>query len=629
MGTLADLVQGFQGGYTGVQDARRRRKINKALDYELEGMEQKRNAGNSGIRRLYGEGSGMEAPNFQMPQTYGEKLVGKIKGFFGGSTGQQSTQAIDPNMQQAGHQSSGATTYGTEENRYVQPQRYKDGGAVRSMKRYADGGQVQLQPGVMVPSGQNQGAVMGRTALPMADGGSAKRYVDPETGVEFINGVPQGEVPTSGGGVRGALGDIGRNIGGNTRRRFSEWAPAGLDADQAVLDAEGAANKGAAVRGNMAEGARGLGQVGMGLLEDTSIAPIAKGIGGFLGYGTDKAKAAEAGPGKAIDPEAAAVTEAVGPPAPDTAAQPAGDPPNTRTPQAQAAAEPAGPPDEIIDFTQVRDVMPEDMPNHGVKDWEDERRYWAAQAIAMGNDPFEAMKAVDQRQMRGFSSYGQQAFQMLQAGDATGAARALYAAYQYFPNGANVRFGVQKGKNGQPVLLGMGVDESTGEPIKGGKPMVVTPESLSVQLENMTNPAAFRTWTKDWRTAEQEIREYNEVTKPAAQSAANYQRDMGQAALNRSEADLAAATSGSGGPSEANRLAVQRDFREALGMFSIAGHDQDKAAKYLTSIMGQLYDVNYKGGESNTIINDVWANSEDGTNIEALVTWLESLGIEQ
>ena len=38
MGTLADLVGGFQGGYSGVQDARRKRKINKAIDYDLGSM---------------------------------------------------------------------------------------------------------------------------------------------------------------------------------------------------------------------------------------------------------------------------------------------------------------------------------------------------------------------------------------------------------------------------------------------------------------------------------------------------------------------------------------------------------------------------------------------------------------
>lgn len=662
MGTLADLVGGIQSGYTGVQDARRRRKLNQAIDYELGTLEERRKGRKAGMERL---GYDMSA-DFTMPKTYGERLFGYIKSKFGG---QQDATAIDPGMQSAGLQESGARTYGTEENQYQQPQRYRDGGAVRNMKRYANGGRSIMPDrssgvpsqkttgryhvenpitgytdgGMALPVGPGQMAPqnMGATAIPtpsrmmqnpgapamvnMADGGLTDEermrrsygdeyYVTEEEAAENRRRRTEGDnyrigpvertkpgvqaIPTSGGGAREFAKDLGRSAAGY----FDDTVAGALGgqklidvADEQLAEAKGAREKGRAMRETGSAALTSAAETTGGLLKDVFVDnPITQGALGFLGYtGEDGAAAPEVNQDKK-----AAVTEAV---APRSAIQPGADVPNTQTPQAQNARQPAGPPDEIVDFTQVRDVMPEDMPNMAVKDWEDERRFWAAQAIALGNDPFEAMKAVDARQMRGFQQYGQQAFQMLQAGDATGAARALYAAYQYFPNGADVRFGVQTGANGQPVLIGMGTDEETGEPAKKGKPMVITPESLSVQIENLTNPSAFRTWTKDWRTAEQEIREYEEVKKPSAQAQARYQDRAGRAALIRAEGSAAAARTG-GGMKQTDLDRANSAFTDAVEM---EGFENPEQADFMMSLMADIYQRNAGRVQYPIVIADV------------------------
>lgn len=643
MGTLADLVGGFQAGYTGVQDARRKRKVNQAIDYELGVAEEGRRGRKAGMERL---GYGGMAADFTMPQTYGEKLAGKVRSFFGGGRNKTQT-AIDPDqaaapmaqapMQPAGLQESGATTYGTEENRYRGgdradggAMRYRDGGAVR---KFANGGRslppdrsAPPIPGVLEDTGTGSYAIPtpgrmmqspGEQAIPFADGGAAggryadqtdeerakrtygEHYLTEEEAAELevkpgagMSGArtPRGRpgrqrIPTSGGGVGELWEDVKRSAGSV----FDDTVKGALggqklidEADAELDAAEGARAKGRASRSTGTAALTSAAETTAGLAKDVFVDnPITQTALGFLGYGGEEDGA-----------KAAAVTEAV---APDSAAQPGETPPNTQTPQAKLAAAPAGPPDEIVDFTQVRDIMPEDLPNQSVKDWEDERMFWAAQAIAVGNDPHEAMKAVDERQMRGFNQYGQQAFQMLQNGDAGGAARALYAAYQYFPNGADVRFGIQRGKNGQPVLIGMGREEGEdGKPI--GDPMVITPESLSVQLENMSNPSAFRTWTKDWRTAEQEIREYNEVTKPKAEAQITYQDRMGSAAQAR------AAGAGRGGLDQTDLDRANSAFMKAVELESFENEQQ---ADFMMSLMAEIYQRHGGNVQYPSVIDDV------------------------
>lgn len=295
-----------------------------------------------------------------------------------------------------------------------------------------------------------------------------------------------------------------------------------------------------------------------------------------------------------VDPEQAAAVQAIDKDEPvNVGAQPdANNPPNQ---VADAAPKTvieviAAEEDPIIDMSKMREIRPEEMPSKGQKDWEEERNFYAAFAISQGEDPLAAMKAVDEKQMRGFTMYANQAANLLMAGDATAAANALYAAYQYFPNGKDVRFGIMKGEGGKPVIIGMGTDEATGE--EAGEPMVMTSESIFVQVENMTKPGAMRAWTKDWRDTERAIREWMELDKPKAQSEAIYRDRMGRAALNRSEADWLDAVNASKPGANLKQTDLDRTFKEFEGDLKIQkmmGGADATEARSLIDLMARTY----------------------------------------
>lgn len=302
-----------------------------------------------------------------------------------------------------------------------------------------------------------------------------------------------------------------------------------------------------------------------------------------------------------------------------TAAQPAAAPASKgRTAEEIVAERTANAPNALAD-APITD--PGEMPTMNTEEWVAYRATKVENLLLQGYSLPEAHDAITTMQQKGFLNYGTQALQMLAAGDPARAAMALKAAYQYFPNGADVRFGITEDKGGQPALVAMGSNEVTGEP--SGPPMLITGERLAVMMENMTDPAAFRTWTKDWREFEQELREYYEVTKPQAQSENQYRADMGAAALNRSEADLVSAISGGRGGGrkrtdiDRNSSALRTAVNEAGTFEGIAPAEQ----RYLSRIMEALY-LNFDMTQ-NAAIDEVMAAYEAG----ALPELLESYGL--
>jgi len=255
-------------------------------------------------------------------------------------------------------------------------------------------------------------------------------------------------------------------------------------------------------------------------------------------------------------------------PAPPTAAQPAPQqgppsslaigarrtataPASSAVPtQAQVQAQEQG-----VDWSNVQ-AMPEDMPTMGTKDWVDYRKKMVTSALMQGKSADEAHQMVDNIQQRGFLREGQSALAYLTGGNPVAAARALKAAYQYFPNGSDVKFGIQENN-----LIGIGFDEKTNKP--KGTPMLINPERLSTMLENFSNPAAFRTWTKDWRDDAFKERKYEEIDKPEAASQMGYRREMAAAARTNAEADVLRARASAAGESKL----TPRDFRASEETF--------------------------------------------------------------
>ncbi|MCB7129709.1 MAG: hypothetical protein J3T61_09260, partial [Candidatus Brocadiales bacterium] len=281
-------------------------------------------------------------------------------------------------------------------------------------------------------------------------------------------------------------------------------------------------------------------------------------------------------------------------------------------------AAPSAQAEEEVDFsTEAREVMPEDIPAHSSKDWEDERKYWAAYAITQGQDPFAAMEKVDAQQANGFARYSMQATALIDAGDLEGATRALYAAYQYFPNGKDVKFGVQTGKDGNRVIVAMGKDEKSGE--SSGPPQILNQNSISRMVENMKKPGALRAWTTDWQATEQKLWEQG-FKQDQLKETGRHNRATEEAATARTEA-----ISAGGGMK-------QSDYDRAFGEFvedrSLQNLDDPAVAKDLADMMARMYQKT-GGGRSGdaypSIIKAVMAAYDAGP--EALDEMREQYGL--
>lgn len=325
----------------------------------------------------------------------------------------------------------------------------------------------------------------------------------------------------------------------------------------------------------------------------------------------------------------------------ESAAAPAQAPPSVAAARGNAqpgaaaprrAAVPTQDQEQRVDFSQL-DAEPKDVPNMTTDDW---KRYRlgvleAARATGRPGAVQQANQLVTEMQQQGFLAYGQQGLALQQAGNLKGAMAAYRAAFQYFPNGNDVEFGLIKDRQGQQQIVGYGRDEKTNKIVEGSQ-IVMNPEQAARLLENFTKPEAFRAWTKDWRDFEEGQRRfnagvkdkqgddafrnkrYNEVEKPLAQAQAD-------SLANRSEADiLRASKTGTPAlrPSELQRSeAAFRERLELVGLTDEAKKDQ------LASIMSQIKASN-PSTPDNVIINAVVAAERDGT----LAKRLQQMGIQ-
>jgi hypothetical protein len=586
------FIQGLQGGMDHRAQSKRNKKIDRMLDakgqtadLELWGQKDQmnRSAAERGMKLDWSQMAGESDP-------YDMSLKGMIGGL-GRKLGiendwglEQPSGAFETPLHEgltggaAGIQESGARTYaipGYGDDQVQPGVNFRDGGPVR---KYADGGEVKPR--------------------------KAGYYQDPKTGVEFIDGVPQGEVPMQGypgkgalsipGKIKGFAEDVGRNIGGNTRRRMEEWAPKGYESSYGAIDAEGATAKGHAMRRDAAEGARGLGQLGMGILEDTSIMPVIKGVGGFLGFGDDPADAPPESPATTVPgvptDQAAAIgaAEVQGPSAPQVSSQGSQtDPPNQGPAQSAIPADQeAGP----VQWANQPVVNPAEMPTYTTEDWVAYRSATATNMIARGASPDEAHEAITNMQHRGFMNNGLQALTLLASGDAPRATMALKAAYQYFPNGMDVKFGMTTDASGQPALVAMGQPEGDPDAPGAGKPMVLNQERLSKLIHNMKDPAAFTQWTKDWRDEQFQRQKHRDTTAINTANAETARINARSGETRAASGYLRAASSGSGGGYKiSDAAAASESFDDLLRMEGLDREFEQGELLGLRAMMEQVW----------------------------------------
>lgn len=263
-----------------------------------------------------------------------------------------------------------------------------------------------------------------------------------------------------------------------------------------------------------------------------------------------------------------------------------------RQPAAGRPAAPAAPAKpqlgDALDMSNV-DIDASEIPDIKTDDWKRYRAQALRTARLRGLPQAQALEEADRMvttmQVRGFSNYASQAQALLQAGNTKGALRSLRAAYQYFPDGNDVKLGVHNGK-----IVAVGVDEATGEPFEGGT-RVITPEFLAGAIQNFQNPQNFLAWTKDWRDEAAKRQKYEEVEKPLAQAQGQALRTNAEANVARSEAAALRAqlTSRGGGLKPADMARSEAVYRERLGLLGVTDEAQ---ADQLAAVMSKIKQAN-------------------------------------
>lgn len=691
---LGAFTEGFGAGYSGVQKSRRRRRINKALDYELDELDRKGIEEREALNRSRDDQGLDPLPDYEgkLKPTWGEKLggwamqqgkklaggvasgVGAAAGAISGRNAPPQPLAVptDPQFGAPG----GAPTvdapiqpqqgrFGTEFQ--ARPIVAAEGGAVRHMvKKYYAGGKVNtVRPtplanggraiavnrslpdrvtgasGNMFADGGNYSSALHRVPQPLANGGSLSPPINVRSTASTAQPLADGGLTdeerelherrlrraeleeaqnrgVSGGGAREFAGDVARHTAPRTREEALEMSrEVGKYSREAIAPGRTLAQRGRSTGKALYETGRGLVETAGGVAED--LVPWAGGaaefIGGAAGYGLpeEDGQPAETQPTTEAGPQ-----EEFGPPQPEQGAQPSqAAPPDQAVEQEDPEIDMAGP--------EMQGVMPEDMPSHSVKDWEGEREQAFRLAIVNGRDPEQAMLGVDKRQQRGFLRYLNQAQRLLVAGDGQSAARSMYAAYSYFPNGTDVRFGITKGANGQPILMGMGKDEETGEPVNDGKTMAITPETLAVMAENASDPSAWRTWTKDWRDMEVKVREYKEVTKPTAQADIELTGAKTDYYAGKNAADIAIAT-GRGAMKQTDIDRNIKAFEEDRELQKLLGGEEEAVARKLIDAMSRMFIRT--GTKNRSAVIDFVMDSYDLGGLDSVYQDMAELGIE-
>lgn len=243
---------------------------------------------------------------------------------------------------------------------------------------------------------------------------------------------------------------------------------------------------------------------------------------------------------------------------------------------------------------------PAEVPNFTTDEWVKHRRNSMAQMIARGIPVTEAMEKVDQQitgmQQRNFANYAMQGIALMQAGDMNGAQAALYAAFQYFPSGSDVKFGTHNGQ-----LFGVGIDEKTGQPV--GQPFPVTPDSIAAVVDNFRKEGAWNEWTKDRREFQQKMRQYEEVDRPLAEA-------QGSAWLTNADANVLdanarnQAASGGGSAGLTDLRATRNYFTEQY--MNVEGLDvSPELARNLASASMQIWEMQGRRIDPTQIIEAV------------------------
>jgi hypothetical protein len=528
---------------------------------------------------------------------FGKFLGGKIKGFFGGGGEEQASTAqmaiATPSVEDPAIGRKGIG--GRADGGIIPRQRFEDGGIAERNRNLTAEERRQRSYGEHY----------------LTEDEANERVVGPGSGMsgaKYRRGVagPQA-IPTSGGGIQEFGGDLARSASEffpNTRRSALEGDKEVSESFDRMRNAESAQEAGGAFTDWARDSARAGSATALGIVDDT-VGKVARPVGGFLAgmVGFD-GKAGEGIPDEQQSPEGEAIAANVNNPeaSDEQIAQ------GAIKEASQAAL-------ENFDYKLLVDqgVRPEDLPSMSTKDWSDYRYRMTMGSMKQGMSAVDAHNEVDQRitdsQMKGWAREGQKAMKYLMSGQNREAAMALRQAYQYFPNGTSVKFGTAVDpKTGQPAIITMGTNEETGEPT--GSPMLITTERLSTMMEQMSNPAAFRTWTQDGREMQLKINQL--------QSQHEYRKDSSDISAYQAETDRAykmAGGSRSGGPSSSSNLASAKWYTQQMQEKGFMEKELAEKPRLLEALVGAMVRLEMAGEHQGIALERVMdAYSNGGTD---------------
>lgn len=259
--------------------------------------------------------------------------------------------------------------------------------------------------------------------------------------------------------------------------------------------------------------------------------------------------------------------------------------------------------DPFADF-DVTKVRAADIPNFSNQDWVSFREEAIKDYVSAGMSYGEAWEKVDQQvvstQQRGFMHFGNQARQLLAAGNLRGAASAVRAAFQYLPSTTDLQVGEYNGH-----LVAFAVDEDSGKQV--GRPIPIDDKLLNDVLMNFSDRKAWAEHAQDNRKMDQADRGLGQTDRQIGIA----ERMAGVHELNARTAAMGGAGAGLK-PSDIDRATVQI-FRDEAAAVS----EDPRVQSALTSVMTRIYMDAYARGDRRPaaeIANRVaqYAQTEEG-----------------
>jgi hypothetical protein len=211
-----------------------------------------------------------------------------------------------------------------------------------------------------------------------------------------------------------------------------------------------------------------------------------------------------------------------------------------------------------IDFSKV-DLDHTDIPNTSTDEWNGLKRTAALQLVAKGVPVSEAKIQVDnqisQYQHQNFMQYVTQAAALDAAGNKKGAMAAMRTAYQYFPTGHDMHFGL--GQDG--TIVGYGVNEKTGQPIQNGA-VRLDQQAIHGILTHFQNPENFVNEGLRMQEAANQTAIAHKATIPLAQARVGYFNERNPTSL--AVAETRAEAAGARFANQDHEARFQQEFRD-------------------------------------------------------------------